>query len=81
MTFDDQGLCTTTVFQATFSSEASATAFVNRTERDYGRNYLGGSVDGPTATVTVNMSGSKLSRQDYEAALRTTAEGLTVTEI
>ena len=78
VTFNEQGLCTKSVLRATFDSQAAASAFVTRVERDYGRAYLGGSVDGTTGTVEVNMTSSRLTRQEYENALRTTVQDLRV---
>lgn len=78
VTFNEQGLCVKSVLRATFDSQAAAAAFVTRVERDYGRAYLGGSVDGTTGTVEVNMTSSRLTRQEYESALRTTVEDLRV---
>lgn len=78
--FNENGLCVRSQLVATFTSEAAARSFVNRVENDYGKAYLGGSVDGVVGTVEVNMTSSRLNRQEYEDALRTVVQDLTVSE-
>ncbi len=76
VSFDADGECLATNLFAKFDSRQSAEAFMARVKRDHGSSFLGGSVNDETAYVRVSMERARLTKGEYEDALRDVVDDL-----
>lgn len=80
VTFDSDGDCLTSRMCMTFSDDATAKAFTDALQRDYGSKLTLESLEGSFAIVEVDNSALRLDRKEYENALRYSVTDLNVYE-
>lgn len=76
--FNSEGLCETSIMEATFADGEAAAAFLDTLSRSYASAYVDGTVDGATAVSTIDVSANELDREAYEDTLRTSVTDLSI---
>lgn len=73
--YDEAGKLAKSTVAVTLPSEEVAKKYVDQARTDFGDDFVDGSAEGKVATVVIDMAGSDVSRDAYEAMLSANVEG------